>query len=50
MNLNATSWEVWLPEDRKPQSLILTDDVTALVLTTTGLVYYSDDVILDHMI
>lgn len=36
MDLNAAGWEVWLPENRKPQSLLLIDDVTALVLTTTG--------------
>ena len=36
MSLHAASWEVWLPENRKPQSLVLTDDVTALVLSTTG--------------
>ena len=38
MGLNAASWEVWLPENRKPQSLVLMDDATALVLSTTGLV------------
>ena len=36
--LNAESWEVWLPENRKPQSVVLTDDVTVIVLSTTGLV------------
>ena len=38
LSLNAASWEVLLPENRKPQSIVLTDDVTAIVLTTTGLV------------
>lgn len=36
MGLNAASWEIWLPENRKPQSLLFTDDITALVLTNTG--------------
>lgn len=39
MDHTTAGWEVWLPEKRKPQSLVLTDDITALVLTTTGLVY-----------
>ena len=36
MGLNAVSWNVQLPENKKPQSVVLTDDVTSLVLTTTG--------------
>ena len=45
MGLNAASWEVWLPENRKPQSLVLADNVTALVLSTTGLVMFMGGVV-----
>jgi len=37
------SWEVWLPGTSKqfsPQSLLLINDCTAIVLTTNGLVFF----------